>query len=236
MSRQSLVAALATTTFLFGLNAASAATVSGSVERTSDYAFAFTSNNLAYADGSAFSNTDLMLFCLEPTKSTPTDNTVYRFDEDPTGRTLRGGASSVAAINWFVDSYYDSYFVNGSAGTQWAFQYGLWELSADYTGADRSINARAGESRPGQDNVRLQGFRTAWQTIYNDFGTTLRTLGDDYRSDVYAIAILDTQANGRQNLVAISERPADVPSVPLPAAGWLLVGGIGALAATKRRR
>lgn len=237
MPRHGLVAALATTTVFFCLNAASAATiVTGSVERTSDYAFAFTSDDLTYTDGSAFGDSDLTLFCIEPTKSAPSDNVVYRFAEDTTGSILSGGAKSVAAINWYVDNYYETYFVNGSSGAQWAFQYGLWELAADYTGANRSISATRGYSDPAYDNTRLQDFRTSWQTIYSDFGSSLGTLSSDYRSDLFEIAFLDNLAGNRQNLVAISELDPTLPAVPLPAAGWLLIGGIGALAAAKRRR
>ena len=236
MNQLGLVAVLATSASLFGLNTASAATiVTGSVERTSDAAYAFTSDNLQYEDGSAFGGTNLTLFCIEPSKDAPRNNTVYRFSEDPDGGLLSGGVKSAAALNWYVDTYYDSYFVNGTAGQQWAFQNGSWELAADYKGTQTSINPYSGQSRPGMDGTTLTGFRTAWKTIYADFGMALNGLSDDYRSSTYTLTYLDTPRN-RQNLLAISEADPQLPAVPLPAAGWLLVGGIGALAAAKKRR
>lgn len=242
MSRQILLATLATTSCLFGLNAAFAATLTGTVERISTDAFAFSSDDLTYTDGTAFSSTDVTLFCIEPTNSAPLNNTVYRFNEDTTGATLSGGSSSIAAINWFIDSYYESYFVNGTSSTQSAFQYGLWELSADYNPSGRfgnGVNAYNGQSRPARSGSMSVEYANSWQTIYRDFSDSLGTLSSDYRSNTYTITFLDTLRNGRderQNLVAISELPTEVPAVPLPAAGWLLIGGIGALAAAKRRR
>ena len=215
-----------------------AASVTGTVDRTSQFAIAYTSSDLQYTSGDSFSDLLVALICMDETTHEPNDGSVQSYSIDTIGAVFKSGAGEAgfAALNWLVDTFYADYFLSGTDAQQWAFQYSLWEIGNDYTGDVSSISAYADNSRPADDPYGLAGFTTAYETIYAGLEQSLGDLDDSYRSSTYTITALLNGDGVYQNMLAITAEAPEVAPVPLPAAAPLLIAGLGALGFAARRR
>jgi hypothetical protein len=117
---------------------------------------------------------------------------------------------------------------NTSSSTVGLFGYSDWlELAGDpdFEG-DKTGSFSVGDySMFSQIAVLLKGGPT-WSAYLFEGGLGPVTLSFDLRNVLSA---------GLSNYLIIG-RDGDTPVIPLPAAGWLLIGGIGALAAVRRKK
>lgn len=244
MIRQISLHTALTSLALFGATAfatgASAAPITGTVSGAGANAYAFTSTDFTYSDGSAYSTTPVTIICLIAWASAPATGTTYTLEANYGASALVGGGGDlgIAGVNYLLDNYYTTYFLNGAYYEQWAFQQVLWEFGTDFNASNlSSFDPTWGNGDPTYyDNYTdIAAYNEAWQTMYADVGAALATLDPTYTSTKYTVDFLDGLSSGIQNFVAISELP-DVAPIPVPAAAPLLLAGLGALGFAARRK
>lgn len=181
------------------------------------------SSDLQYADGSAYSSEPVLLLCVDISTEVPDGPTV--FTAQSSGAAFPGGSGNagVAALHWLFDTFYELYFKNGSAPTQWAFQYAVWEIGNDYAGTVDSID-------PDQDTVLIESngyyddpikpgyeeFHAAVRAMYDGLKAAVAELSPSYRSTRYTLDLLINHDAEFQNMVAIAEAPQVINPPPKP--------------------
>ena len=158
---------------------------------------------------------DFVAWCLDVGANIFTgDSSQYKETSDPFANSLTLGQPTITNITRLFDQYYDpsagSNVLNDTTQAT-AFQTTLWKL---VYGEDLEIS-----------NFNPSGASVLSSEMY-DFVTN--TENDIAR--VWNLTFLESTADSRsQNLVTATV-------IPLPAAGWLLVTGLGGLALVARRR
>jgi|GEM_PF-905588 len=211
-------------------NLSMAAFVSGPVDYPFSAIYSGVSQDLTYdADGSPYSDVQVLLFCIDHATQPPFTNAadpvpIAQFDTQAGASAIKGasGAAGEAAIYWLLDQYYVSYYKNGSVEQRRALQYALWEIGNDYNGTSTSINVAQGASRPSLEDVVDYGgsdqaaFVSAYTALYDAMRATLPTLRSTYRSNVYTMDLFRNRDTRYQHMVALMEK-APPNTVPLAA-------------------
>lgn len=210
-----------------------AALISGPVTYANSMIYSGTSRDLTYdADGSPYSDVEVLLFCIDHRTEPPFTNAVQpvpiaHFDTKAGASAIKGGsgAAGEAAIYWLLDQYYVEYYKNGSVEKRRALQYALWEIGNDYKGTAASIDVTLGASHPSLEDVTLYGgssqvaFVNAYNTLYTAMRTTLPTLPTTYRSKVYTMDLFRNLDSRYQHMAALMEKtpPPMAPiATPVP--------------------
>ncbi len=135
--------------------------------------------------------------------------------------------AQVARVQAVFDLNFASVMEDGINATQQgqrhvAFQLALWEAAYEDDGNDLYLGDGALQIAP---HAYTPGGGKAVIDLANSY--LAFTLGQV--DQLYNLTFLKADYEGHQDLVTASP-------IPLPAAAWLLIGGIGMLAATRRRR
>jgi hypothetical protein len=179
---------------------------------------------------------DFVAFCLDLSRTIGTVNTSssYSPTSDPFSNgvdlatLLPGGLSRAQGIQKLFDAVYGDPNRAGppafslTVGNQSAgFQVALWELVYENGSVLDAANGGFKTSNSNVNNI-AQG--------YLNFALGLNSVTGYAGPKLYNLTFLQSDGDpGRQNLVSATV-------VPLPAAGFLLIGGLGALAMVRRRR
>lgn len=160
-----------------------------------------------------------LLDYLTPSHTYETTNTPF-WDNDITSRT--------ANIQKFFEVNYSTAGLLTNNVMSAGFQLALWELV--YEDAGNSLDAGSGT---------LKASSAPWYgwglgSVVAQANTFLGKLGDAI-TQPYDLTYYDSKGQV-QDLVSASDPSNNVPQVPLPAAGWLLGGGLLGLAGLSRRK
>lgn len=166
---------------------ASAATVTGTMDRINGL-YAYTSSDMTYDDtGEAYGAGTVALICLTAWADAPASGATQSLDAGVGAAALQPGAGElgIAGLHYLVDNYYESYVVNGSREERWSFQQGAWEMGSDFNGNMSSFDAYSGNGDPSwYTSYEQPAYENAWQAMYADLGTALPGL-EGYRSTKY---------------------------------------------------
>lgn len=214
---------------------ASAAIVTGQLNGSGHNAYSYTSSNMTYEDGSAYSaGINFIMLCIDYHSPNPSYGGTYSFDAGVGAAALvgGGGALGISALYYLLDNYYEEYFTGGDIYEQRAFNHIAQEVGTDLDENDiaGSWLLTRSPTYPSQAT-----YMTARQTMFDDLGAALPTLAG-YVSTKYSLDFFEGRdTSGVQNFMVISELPEIAP-VPLPAALPLLVVGLGAMGFVARKK
>lgn len=198
-----------------------AAVLAGTVTQSGHRAYSLISTTLQDGNGQLYSDLPVLLICLDHGTGLPANGpTTFLSGGGASAIRGPGGAAGVAAVHWLIDQYYMSYFKNGTAQQQLAFQYALWEIGNDFNGNAASIDVDAGSSRPA-DNADTQfpgdpTFITAYEALYQAMAAALPGLPVTYRSQTFTLDMFNNQDPALQSMVALVERAPVVTPTPTP--------------------
>jgi hypothetical protein len=134
----------------------------------------------------------------------------------------------------------DEHFVDGSGANEavrFAFSQTVRILSVTLAYADRNDTFSFGyQGGSGYVHVTSGQGLTTGSTTWNYAASpdeARYTFNNAYWSSIFAIGAIDGDSEFKIAAMTVETAPS---VVPLPAAGWALIAGLGALAAVKRRK
>jgi hypothetical protein len=163
---------------------------------------------------------DFVAWCLDLAATVNIGGTYnYKITDTPFSNSFGLSATQRNRVQAMFDANYDTVSANLAANAG-AFQLGLWESIFEADGTALSLTTC---------DFKGQGINPTLTTAASGYLTAAVSYLTGGFARKYDLSFLEsTQTPRRQNLVTASP-------VPLPAAAWLLVGAIGALAAARRR-
>ncbi len=191
-----------------------------------------------------------------PTASTSAGSGSGGFTMELTGGNIPNNPSHVSFVAWCIDlanniaspknynastdlitgarlnnvqRLFDQYYVKGAAltGTEvLGFQLAVWETVYE-TNTTNPLSLGTGNFTSHSGSSGYDAARTLAQGYLAFISNAGNVIAKKYNLTFFA----SDPSNASQDLVT-----ADLAPIPLPAAAWLLIGGIGVLVATRRRR
>lgn len=221
--------------FAPAISQAATAEVTATYESQGKNAYYYKSTDLSYLDGTLVTTDPVYVFCIDGPLHhyspgtlqtfTATDSYVFKSGESDWG---------FAAMSYALDNYYPQFIRDTVYSPEtWednrGFQEAIWDLSYDFTGTVESL-----------DDLRNDPY-DSYLTIIAGIQAAISNgiLTSSYRSSVYNVFILDDASDDYQDWLAFTTSDVDLPTVapvPLPAGALLLLSGIGAFAAVRRKK
>ena len=141
---------------------------------------------------------------------------------------LQGTLDLSAGTTTTLDLYYD-------VGADTSYGY---DFSLEIIGTGSIANVGGGDSGLGNDLMSGPGWRQLGGSIYGETGNSVLGFSFDFTNDVETSLLISGSYTDSNFLDApiVSSTLASVSAVPLPAAAWLFLSGLGVIGFTTKKK